>query len=276
MLRVPSVDGVELAVHDLGGEGPPLLLAHATGLHGLVWAPLAERLSGFRCFSFDGRGHGDSSAPENDDWRWERFGLDALAVVSALGLERPFAAGHSCGGALLLLAEEHRPGTFAGLYCYEPVVVPVDPPPGPNPDNPVYQSALHRREVFASRRAAYDNYAAKPPFSRLAPEALRAYVDHGFADLPDGTVRLKCRGANEAKMYLGGSAHGAYRHLGEVRCPVTLACGDGPTFFGPEVIAEQAARLPDARTEVFAGLSHFGPLEGPAGVAAAVRRALAG
>ena len=275
MLRVPSVDGVELAVHDLGGEGPPLLLAHATGFHGLVWAPVAEHLRrGFRCYAFDERGHGDSTPPANDDWRWERFGLDALAVVSALGIERPFAVGHSCGGALLLLAEEHQPGTFAALYCYEPIVIPVDPPPGPNRDNPVYQSALRRRDAFGSRREAYDNYASKPPLSALDPAALSAYVDHGFADQPDGSVRLKCRSEDEAKVYLGGGAHFAYRHLGEVACPVVLACGDGETPIGPDVIAEQAARLPRARTEVFAGLGHFGPLEDPVAVAAAVRRAL--
>ncbi|MBA2436887.1 MAG: alpha/beta hydrolase, partial [Acidimicrobiia bacterium] len=39
--RVTTTDGVDIAVHDLGGRGRPLVLAHATGLHGLVWQPLA-------------------------------------------------------------------------------------------------------------------------------------------------------------------------------------------------------------------------------------------
>ena len=41
METVPSTDGVTLAVHDLGGDGPPLLLCHATGFHGRVWTALA-------------------------------------------------------------------------------------------------------------------------------------------------------------------------------------------------------------------------------------------
>ena len=32
--RVPSTDGVELAVYDYGGDGPTLLAGHATGFHG--------------------------------------------------------------------------------------------------------------------------------------------------------------------------------------------------------------------------------------------------
>ena len=43
---------MEVQVHDLGGDGPDLLLAHGTGLHGLVFAPLVRHLTGsFRCWS---------------------------------------------------------------------------------------------------------------------------------------------------------------------------------------------------------------------------------
>jgi hypothetical protein len=42
---VPSTTGVELAVHDLGGNGPLLLVSHATGFHGYCYLPIADRLS---------------------------------------------------------------------------------------------------------------------------------------------------------------------------------------------------------------------------------------
>ena len=61
---VTSPDGVRLAVHDLGGDGPPLLLSHATGFHGHVFAPLAAALSArFHCWAIDYRGHGSSERP---------------------------------------------------------------------------------------------------------------------------------------------------------------------------------------------------------------------
>jgi pimeloyl-ACP methyl ester carboxylesterase len=233
---------------------------------------MAAAMTDFHCYSFDERGHGDSFRPPNHSYDWTGFADDALAVVEGFGLERPFGVGHSAGAAALLMAEAFHPGTFRALYLWEPVVMPFDGPLGPQ-DNPLSAGALRRREAFASRGEAYDNYASKPPFSVLHPDALRAYVDHGFADTDDGQVRLKCRPADESQVYRMGSAHPAFSRFGEIQCPVVIACGADSTAFGPDLIELQAARLPHARTEVFEGLGHFGPLEDPPTVAAAVRRA---
>lgn len=265
-----------MAVYDLGGEGPSLVLAHATGFCGMVWRPVAERLRRrFRCVTFDMRAHGDATAPADGNLAWEGFGDDVLAVVDALGLDRPFGAGHSSGAAALLLAEESRPGTFRALWCYEPIVLPVDPPIGRQESNPLAAGAERRRVVFASRDEAYANFAAKPPFDRLHPEALRAYVEHGFREDPAG-VRLKCDPAHEAEVYRMMGEHRAFAGFGGIACPVTLVCGADTDAIGPNLIAAQAAALPHARTEVLAGLGHFGPLEDPDRIAASIAGALAG
>jgi len=39
-----AAHGIELVVHDWGGTGEPVLLAHPTGFHGRVWSPVAARL----------------------------------------------------------------------------------------------------------------------------------------------------------------------------------------------------------------------------------------
>ncbi|HUF31814.1 MAG TPA: alpha/beta hydrolase [Acidimicrobiales bacterium] len=276
-MRVPSTDGVELTVHDLGGDGPPLLLCHATGFHGKVWTPMAEYLSSrFRLWSLDFRGHGMSTSPVGRGFAWEGFGDDVLAVVDALGLDHLAGIGHSKGGTALLLAEQARPGTFTSLVLYEPIVFPPDlgPPGGRGDDNPLAAGAERRREVFPSKEAAYQHYAAKPPLSVLAREALRAYVDHGFEPLGDGTVRLRCRGADEAQVYRMGGSHGAWDGLPGVSCPTTVATGGTGGTISPEVGARLAARLGAARLEVFDELGHFGPLEDPGRVARSVVAAL--
>lgn len=271
MLRIPSTGGVELAAYDFGGDGPPLLFAHATGFHGHVWEPLASHLRDrYHCYSFDERGHGDATSPDDGRFDWHGFGDDVLAVVDAFGLDAPFAVGHSAGGAALLMAEIARPGSFRALYCFEPIVLPVSPPVGPQPDNPLTLGALRRREVFASKQEAYENFAAKPPFSSLHPDALRAYVEYGFDELDDGTVRLKCRRENEAQTYRMGSAHDAFAHFGDIRCPVHLVCGSETDAISPPVLAAQAAALPNATTDVLDGMGHFAPLEDPERVAASI------
>jgi pimeloyl-ACP methyl ester carboxylesterase len=277
---VASTDGVTVAVHELGGDGPLLLLAHATGFHGRVWGPCAEHLRDRRCVAPDLRGHGDSVVPDGVGFEWAGFADDILAVVDHLGGGPLIAAGHSKGGASLLLAEQRRPGTFTALYLFEPIVFPPSviaaAPEGPGQTNPLAAGARRRRPTFDSFDAAYDNFAAKPPMDALDPAALRAYVDGGFRLQDDGTVTLKCRPDVEAQVYEMGSQHDAYAHLAEVTCPVTVGFGADAPFSPASFAGPIVAALPDGRLDPHPDLGHFGPLEDPATIAASIRAALIG
>jgi pimeloyl-ACP methyl ester carboxylesterase len=274
--RATTADGVGIAYYDLGGTGPPLLLAHATGFCGPTLAPMAAHLrSQFHCITLDERAHGASDPPPGEDFDWHGFALDVLAVIDHLGLARPFGFGHSCGGAALLLAEEARPGTFDGLYCFEPVVYPGDDPLAPTTEgNPLAASALRRRREFGSRQQAMANFAGKAPFDRLHPDALAAYVDNGFAPGPGGAVQLRCLPEHEAQVYAHALSHDTYARLTDVHCPVVLTCGSETDSFGPELLEALARRLRAASVVVLTRLGHFGPLEDPAAVAESVQRRL--
>lgn len=273
MLFVTASPGVEVAVHDFGGPGVPLVMAHAAGLHGLVFAPMARRLvDDFHCVSFDGRGHGGSRLPPGHQLDWYGLAADVLAVVDGLALERPFGFGHSSGGTAVLMAEQARPGTFAAIYCFEPVIVPADPPLGRDSDSWLAAHARRRRTTFASRKEACGHYGSKPPLDTLSPESLRAYVDHGFEDTDDGGVRLKCRPEDEATVYEMATAHDAYARLPEITCPVMVACGSRTEGCTPERATAHADRLRGGCSEVVDGVGHFGPLERPARVASSIGR----
>jgi len=270
---VPSTDGVELAVYDLGGAGLDVVFVHATGFCAGVWGPLAERLEGFRRVALDIRGHGRSTPPDGG-MEWRGTADDVLATVDALGLDRPFGIGHSMGGAALLLAEEARPGTFRGLWLYEPVVFPPDAFPDGQP-NPMSGTARRRRADFDSPEAAVANFAAKPPLDELHPDCLAAYVRHGFEVLPDGSVTLRCRPEVEAATYEMASRHEARQHLGEVPCPVTVLQGRIDEWFGPGRFATDIAeRLPRGRLEEHPELGHFGPLAALGPMADSIRAAV--
>lgn len=275
-IPVPSSDGVTVVAHDHGGDGPPLLFCHATGFCGRYWDPICRRLADrWRCIAMDFRGHGDSVVPDGVAYGWPGMADDVLSVIDGLGLAAPVAAvGHSMGGASIILAELARPGTIAEAWLFEPILIPSDggehfAADGPNP---LAESARRRREIFDSRDAAYERYASRPPFSGTDPEALRAYVDHGFADQADGTVILKCRGAVEAAVF-DSSRTDAFERLGEVSTAIVVA-GSGDAM-GPAAIAPLAAEaLPNGTYEAWPDLTHFAPMEDPERIAAAIRTAL--
>jgi len=277
--RVPSSGGVMLALHDLGGDGPPVLCCHPTGFLGMTWGPMAEGLADVaHAWAVDFRGHGSSTAPASGDHGWDGMADDVLAVVDALadrGATGLRGIGHSMGGTALLMAEERRPGTFTALWLYEPIVLPLARlPEAPAGQHPMAEVARRRRPRFPDRATAYANFSAKPPLDRLAPAALEAYVAHGLRDLPGGrAVELACAPETEARVFEASMGREAYAGLAAVACPVTVAVGgeaSPPSLFGPAVVDA----LPHGRLERHDDLTHFGPMEDPATMARAARAAL--
>lgn len=271
-------DGVRVALFDLGGKGTPALLVHATGFHARALAPLAASLGdGLACTGLDLRGHGESGRPPKGDFAWEGFAADVLAAAGALtggdgsGL---VGIGHSLGGSALLLAEASRPGTFAALWCFEPIVVPPELRADAAVAERLAAAASRRTRVFTSRATALERFAGTRTLGRLEPSVLAAYVDGGLEDLPDGTVRLRCDPADEARIYGAGFASRGFERLGEVACPVTVAYGEASDDLGRAVAGRVAGALAAGTLVGLAGLGHLGPLEGPATVARAVARSL--
>jgi pimeloyl-ACP methyl ester carboxylesterase len=273
MRYVPAPDGVSLALHEHGGEGRPTLFCHATGLHGAVWEPLSTALGPtFARWAIDFRAHGASVVPPGEPLPWPASGDDVLAVVDALGPApgQPLGVGHSMGGAALLMAEQARPGTFAGLWLFEPIAPPPASARSMAGGNRLADGAERRRPTFPSAADALANYASKPPLGVARADALHAYVRHGFVTGEDGAIHLACRPADEAQVFRGGGRHQAFERLGEVGCPVRIVCGaqdGGPAGFAPDI----AAALPHGQLEHHEHLGHFGPLEAPAELAASVR-----
>lgn len=267
---VASVDGVEVAAHELGGGGPPLLVAHATGFLGTVYEPLAAGLSDrFRVVALDFRGHGWSSRPDNGDFGWDRMTLDLLAVADRLGDPPITGFGHSLGGGTLLLAEHLRPGTFDRLVLFEPIVFPDDFSfDGPNP---MAAPARSRRPTFPSRAEALGRYAGRPPLNEMRPDVLEIYVRDGFVDQPDGSVRLACDPEDEAATF-DSSFTVRTSTIADVASAVTVLTGaddedaPSPARHAPAIVAA----LPNGELQVHPEIGHLGPFERPDAVAAMV------
>jgi pimeloyl-ACP methyl ester carboxylesterase len=268
--RFTADGGIARVVHDWGGAGSPILLAHATGFHGRIWAPVAERLAaaGHRVLSFDFRGHGDSDAPpvETESYSWTGFADDVLAVTDHLDLAGTpglVACGHSKGAASLLLGEATRPGTFPRIVAFEPIVFASEQALPPQEDFFLARAARKRRNTWSSVDEAFETYASKPPLNVMTPASLRAYVEYGLRDRGDGVLELKCRPEVEARVYSMAPNNGAWSALPTITAAVSVVCGAVSTDIGPELAAQIVERLPHGTLHVMEGCGHFGPQQDP-------------
>jgi len=86
-----------------GGDGPPLLLLHGFPQTHVMWRDVAEKLvSRFSLVIPDLRGYGDSKGPppdaEHRRYSKRMMAADMVGVMSALGHDAFFVAGHDRGG----------------------------------------------------------------------------------------------------------------------------------------------------------------------------------
>lgn len=270
-MRIESTDGVTLELHDLGGEGPPLLIAHATGFCAGAYRPMLPTFTPHHhVWALDFRGHGASTMPASGDLSWAGMIDDVLAVVAAIGEGPVHGFGHSMGGACLLGAELRRPGTVRSAYVFEPIVIPSSWTEDPG-QNPLAASARRRRASFPSRAEALARYASRPPLGTWRADALHAYVEDGFVDEPDGSITLACTPEHEAQVFEAGGKP-RIGDLGPVAIPVVVAYGGRDGKMGPEGFAPAVAdALPDGRGVQFPSLSHFGPFQDPQTIAEAAQ-----
>ena len=112
VIHLSGRDGNRLAADVAGPEdGPPVLLLHGGGQTRHSWGTTLDVLAakGWRAYTVDLRGHGDSDWAADGDYTLDAFARDVAAVASSL--ERPPAlVGASLGGLASLAAIGADPG----------------------------------------------------------------------------------------------------------------------------------------------------------------------
>ena len=268
-MQVTSTNGVTVALHDLGGDGDPLIICHATGFHGRAYASFAQYLTGsYHVWAVDFRGHGASTPPDDEDFDWRGMADDLLAAIDAIGGGPVYALGHSLGGATVVRAAAGRPGCVRAAYLYEPIVMPVNWVR--TGENRMVDAARRRREVFPTRADALWRYASKTPLGVLRADCLAAYVEHAFVDVPEG-VRLACRAEYEARTFEGSGSVTTVL-AAPLEIPVAVGVGGAPDPGSTAFLAgDLVAALRQGTLQVYPNLGHFGPLQDPVTIAADVR-----
>jgi len=260
--------GISVAAWDYPGIEPPILFFHCTGVCARIWDPVVARLEiQNRIIAPDARGHGDSGKPRMPvEYTWRGFAEDVLAVADDLGLpDGVWAVGHSGGASAIVCAELMHPGRFAKVVLIDAIIAPPEFFP---PAHPLAEKSRRRRHTFESRLGARQRLGNKPPMENWHPEALDAYIQHGFTDNPDGTVQLKCPGEIEAWVYEYGGVVNLYDRLEQMHAETLIVTGE--TSYMVEHAHHQHSHIPRAELITLPDTGHFIPQEKPEETAALI------
>jgi pimeloyl-ACP methyl ester carboxylesterase len=277
----PDGEHIALARWGEANSGkPPALLLHGTGFVAEVWDEVATELaSRYTVYALDRRGHGDSHKPAADRYHFQDFAEDLCRVVEALELSDIYGIGHSAGATDLLLTAKLLPGRFSRLFVTEPTVMDpralrTDATGLSEFATGAVQNVLRRRAEFDSAEVALARYRAAPAFEEWTEPSLRAYIDHGFAPLDDGRVRLRCTPDIESallrpifeameQIYTGDIRGNPFGWLVDIDCPVRIATTEKSWQIYKEMATRAAALIPAASRHSFEGVGHCVAQENP-------------
>lgn len=267
------------------GQGPSLLLLHATGFHARCWDQVVAALpSGTHVIAPDLRGHGRSFRPTSLD-NWAEVADDIVAFVGSLKAGPLIAVGHSMGGFVAALVAARLPRRFSALLLVDPVLMPpnsysagVDGAEIDPSDHPVSR----RRNAWDSADQMIARFADRAPYNGWEPQVLADYCRYGLVPTADGGLELACPPHLEASAYLGSVDSDIYPLIGTIDCPVTVLRARNAErtsaldFSVSPTWPELAAHFRHGRDVHWPDVSHFIPMEAPERLAALIVEQLAG
>jgi pimeloyl-ACP methyl ester carboxylesterase len=237
-------NGVDLWAEQVGAGDDVLFIAGLAD-EGASWgeqvAGLGDR---YRLTIFDNRGVGRSSAP-GGPYRIADFAADTVALMDALGLERPHVVGSSMGGAIaqeLALAHPHRVRSLVlnGTWC--------------RGDRFLHE--VFRSWIWAARRSdGLRDFLVAVNLWCFAPRIwndgiMDEWLEAAEASPHPQSVDAFCRSA-EALL-----SHDTADRLAAIGAPTLVTVGELDLVLPERFSRELAARIPGARLVVIPGAGH--------------------
>ena len=261
-----DANGIRLSCQDWGGEGPPIVILHATGFLGRVYRPIALALrSTGHVYSYDQRGHGDSSRPADGDYSWAGTTADLKAFIVSMKLEGARGLGHSAGATAIGSLAGAEPALISRAVLVEPVVFDDEVPE--SAQDSLYERTRKRKRWFESAEAMFRNLERKPPFNTWRHDMLHDYCEYGTRPAPQGGVELKCPPEIEAEFYSRAREFPGLTLMLKSRSPLLLMFGEKSDSTGAKIVDKIAAQLVNGTVVTIPGASHFLPMEQPEMVA---------
>ncbi len=259
-----NVNGVRLHTLDWGGTGEPIVLLHATGFLGRIYEPIASALTRIgHVWSYDQRGHGDSSPAPDGEYTWYATMNDLAGFIGAMGWKGVRAIGHSAGATAIGSLACDRPELISRAVLAEPVVFESPTAPELGWRNPFIERTLKRKRVFDSVDAMFDNFDIKPPYDTWRKNMLRLYCEYGTRPSAEGRRELKCAPEVEARYYETSRDFDGLGRIIHAPQPLLVLFGESSDSLGLVLADRIAAQRGNGRVVKVPGCGHFLPMEKP-------------
>jgi 3-oxoadipate enol-lactonase len=232
------------------GEGAPVLLIQGLGYARWGWDPVTERLAErYRVLTFDNRGIGESDKPAGP-YTAREMAADALQVLDEAGVDAADVVGASLGGMIAQELAVAAPERVRRLVLCCTTAGGADGLPMPAVTVQLFAEAATLAPEVALRRFVENALGSDPP-AELVEEIYRRRL----ANPPDPA-------GWQSQAAAGMTFPGVD---GRIAAPTLVLHGTEDNVVATGNAEVLAARIPDARVELFEGAGHLFFWEEPDG-----------
>lgn len=254
------------------GNGPSVLLLHATGFHARCWDQLVDALpEDSHVIALDQLGHGRSARPIITDWKM--IAGATAELLESLAVSFAVAAGHSMGGHCLVQVAANLSHLIERLVLIDPVIMPRAAYQQRSDFSATSDMVAKRRNSWAGPDAMYDRFKDRHPYSLWDPAVLHDYCEYGLLPDGEGGFELACPPQSEASVYATSLSTDPWPIMEQITQPVRvlrapqLAAGKAFDFASSPTPPTLADNFVDGTDVYLPDLTHFMPMQDPAHIA---------
>ena len=251
--RLPTADGIALAIEYFGSRAPRVVFAHGFGQTREAWTSCATATAaaGWSCLTYDARGHGDSDWLASGEDVVDQLTTDLQRVCAHAGAP-PVVVGASMGGLVGIAMAGADPESCRAL-----VLVDITPRWEPAGVERILEFMHAHPTGFGSLDEAADSIAAYLPHrgARKSPERLRKLL----IESTDGRLRWHWDPRMLAPIAEDGARHQAdlLDAASRICVPTLLISGAASDVVSETTINEFLELVPHARHAIVPKATHM-------------------
>lgn len=255
------------------GDGPVIILLHATGFLPWLWQPIARRLAGsakiIAPYFCDHR----QVESKDDGVSWLTLAQDLSDLCKVLGLNKPMLAGHSMGATVITLANALFSTVPEKMIMIEPIYLPEQLYSNrlTLEQHPLASRSIKRRNGWADKEEALSYLKSKPLFASWDDEAIELYLQYGMVSGETGGLKLACSPRQEAALFMGGLSYNPWPLLPRINCPSLILEGEKSENRTYIDLKKAAALMQNGTYQLIRKAGHLIPMEKPDETAAVMR-----
>ncbi len=264
-IRYADITGSRIEYLSYDGDGPVIIMLHATGFLPWLWHPIAKKLAGscriIAPYFCDHR----HDEPEDGVVSWHSLAKDLCDLCHVLEIDKPLLAGHSMGATVITIASAIYDSPADKIIMIEPIYLPehiysasltVD-------QHPLASKTIRRRNKWADRDEALEYLRSKPLFASWDSEALELYLNYGMVPGASGGLTLTCSPRRETALFMGGLSCNPWPLLHKITSPTLILEGENSENRAYIDLKKAASLMKNGTYRLVKEAGHLIPMEKP-------------